>query len=120
MTDGRGITSTYLYDDLERATRKTYPNTLPGKDENVIYTYDNCAPSASVDSAPATTKAAITIIATTPTATSAKWTLPKPQVPSIAPAYAYDDGDNLSQMTYPSGRIIDITRDGVRRHPEHQ
>ena len=29
--------------------------------------------------------------------------------------YQYDDGDNVTQMTLPSGRVVDITRDGVRR-----
>ena len=29
--------------------------------------------------------------------------------------YGYDDGDNVVQLTYPSGRVVDISRDGVRR-----
>ena len=29
--------------------------------------------------------------------------------------YEYDDGDNIIRMTYPTGRMVNIDRDGIRR-----
>jgi len=29
--------------------------------------------------------------------------------------YTYDDGDNVLQCTYPTGRVVNYVRDGVRR-----
>ena len=43
IADGRGITAVMTYDELERVSTKTYPNTIAGKVEDVTYTYDVCA-----------------------------------------------------------------------------
>jgi hypothetical protein len=41
LTDGRGITATMTYDALERVATKTYPRSrFPGKNEDIVYTYD--------------------------------------------------------------------------------
>ena len=113
ITDGRGITATLTYDELERVITKTYPNSIPGKIENVTYSYDTCAfglgylctvtdESGSYDyeydgfgNLTQIIKTELAVAYTT--------------------EYQYDDGDNISQMTLPSGRVIDYQRDGIRR-----
>jgi RHS repeat-associated protein len=114
ITEGRGITATMSYDNLERVATKTYPNTLIGKNENVTYTYDVCnfglgylctrddesgAYDYDYDAFGNMTDDSFTEIEGT------VYTM----------NYQYDDGDNLIQMTLPSGRVIDYARDGVRR-----
>jgi YD repeat-containing protein len=42
ITDARGITTSLNYDGLERITSKTFPNSIPGKIEDVAYSYDTC------------------------------------------------------------------------------
>ena len=122
VTDGRGITATLTYDELERVKTKTYPNTLDattpgGKIEDVTYSYDSCAfglgylcsrtdESGSVDfeydgfgNQTQMIKTELGVAYTT--------------------SYQYDDGDHLSQMTLPSGRIIDYQRDGGEKSQRH-
>ena len=114
ITDGRGIAATMTYDELERVATKTYPNTVPGKTEDVTYTYDSCAfgvgrlcarDDESGDYAYAYDAFGNL---TDRTFTESSGTV-------FNSGYVYDDGDNVTQMTLPSGRVVDITRDGVRR-----
>ena len=114
VTDGREITATMTYDDLERAATKTYPNTFAGKDESVTYIYDNCP--FGLGSLCARTDESgrhdydydafgnLTAMDFTETAGVVYTT-----------AYVYDDGDNVVRTTLPSGRVIDVRRDGGRR-----
>ena len=114
LTDGRGITATMTYDELERVETKTYPNSLTGKIENVTYSYDGCAfglgylcarddesgnYSYAYDAYGNLTQKSFTEIAGITYSTN----------------YVYDDGDHVIQTTYPSGRVVDTVRDGVRR-----
>ncbi|GAB2190513.1 hypothetical protein MAH1_21210 [Sessilibacter sp. MAH1] len=113
MTDGRGITMTYSYDELERPVSKSFPNTIAGKTEDVTYLYDNCPfglgrlcgridESGSYSYAYDAFGNLVQMI--------------KVELGiSYTTSYNYDDGDNLIQMTYPTGRVVSIGRDGVRR-----
>ena len=38
----------YGYDELERRASVSCPNTHPGKDEDITYTYDTCASGKGV------------------------------------------------------------------------
>ena len=113
ITDGRGITATLTYDELERVETKTYPNTLAGKIEDVTYSYDSCdfglgRLCARTDESGISTYAYDAFGNPTLMTRTSLGVL-------YTTSYAYDDGDNLSQMTLPSGRVIDYTRDGIRR-----
>lgn len=114
ITEGRGITATMSYDALERLKTKTYPNTIAGKTEDVSYTYDSCSfglgylCSRSDESGNYQYNY------------DAYGNLSQSHFAEIdnisyTTSYLYDDGDNISQMTLPSGRTIDYGRDGVRR-----
>jgi RHS repeat-associated protein len=114
ITEGRGIVATMTYDELERVSTKTYPNTIVGKNENVTYTYDAClfglgylcvrtdesgSTAYDYDAYGNMTSMDFTEIAGV----------------TYSMSYVYDDGDNIIQSTYPSGRTVDYTRDGIRR-----
>ena len=114
VTDGREITATMTYDNLERVITKTYPNTFAGKDESVTYSYDNCpfglgylctrTDEAGRHDYDYDTFGNLTAMEFTETAGVVYTT-----------AYVYDNGDNVLRTTLPSGRVIDVRRDGVRR-----
>ena len=103
---------TMTYDELERLVTKTLPD-IVGKDESVTYTYDTCTLgigrlcTRSDDSG----DYAFTYDAFGNIVSMSKTELGVTYVQQ----YQYDDGDNVTQMTLPSGRVVDITRDGVRR-----
>ena len=101
------------YDELERVKTKRFPNTITGKNENVTYTYDTCPFGtgrlcARTDESGNDTydyDAFGNVVAMSHTELGVSYTH----------QYAYDDGDRIIQATYPSGRIVDYSRDGVRR-----
>jgi RHS repeat-associated protein len=113
ITDGRGITATMNYDELERLISKAYPNSIAGKTENVIYTYDNCPFGTGrlcrrIDESGTweyVYDAFGNIVRETKVELGITYTT----------GYEYDDGDNITQMTYPDGRVVNFNRDGVRR-----
>ncbi|MBV1929022.1 MAG: hypothetical protein KUG81_05865 [Gammaproteobacteria bacterium] len=114
ITEGRGITATMTYDELERLTTKTYPNTIINKTEDVSYSYDSCTfglgklCSRTDESGQYQHQydAYGNLSSTAFTETDGI---------VYSTAYIYDDGDRISQMTLPSGRVVDYQRDGVRR-----
>lgn len=114
ITDGRGITATMTYDELERVSSKTFPNTIAGKNENVAYTYDTCNFGLGflcerIDESGTTNynyDAFGNVVGSSFTEIEGA---------VYSTNYLYDDGDNVIQTTLPSGRVIDYTRDGVRR-----
>ena len=114
VTDGRGITAVLTYDELERVVTKTYPNTIVGKTENVTYTYDSCAFGLGYLCGRSDESGSYTYSydgfgnVLSMGFTERDGTL-------YTTGYGYDDGDNVVQLTYPSGRVVDIVRDGVRR-----
>ncbi len=114
ITEGRGITATMSYDELERVLSKTYPNTLPGKIEDVSYSYDLCAFGLGYLCARTDESGQYSYqYDAYGNLTNSQFTEKEGTVYSMA--YSYDDGDHVIQTTYPSGRIVDYSRDGVRR-----
>ncbi len=114
ITEGRGIVATMTYDALERLSSKTWPNTIIGKNEDVTYTYDSCAFGLGHFCARSDESG------TTRYSYDAYGNLTDSSFTEIEGIiynmnYVYDDGDNISQMTYPSGRVVNTSRDGVRR-----
>ena len=114
ITEGRGIVATMSYDDLERLTSKTYPNTIAGKTEDVNYSYDTCSFGigylcSRIDESGTTNYSFDAYGNLSQTDFSESDNI------SYTTRYLYDEGNNISQMTLPSGRIIDYSRDGVRR-----
>ena len=102
------------YDELERLTSKTYPNTLVNKTEDVNYTYDAC--SFGIGKLCQRTDESGQYqhqYDAYGNLTSTAFTETDGIVYSTT--YEYDDGDRINQMTLPSGRVIDYQRDGVRR-----
>lgn len=114
MVDARGIVINMTYDQLERVETKTFPNTIAGKIEDVTYVYDNCdfglgylcsrndesgSYSYDYDVFGNVVSMSFTEIA------GVEYTM----------GYVYDDGDNMIQSIYPSGRVVNYGRDGVRR-----
>jgi RHS repeat-associated protein len=113
ITDGRGITTTMSYDGLERLVSKTYPNTIAGKAENVIYTYDNCPFGTGrlcqrIDES-GTWEYAYDTFGNVMRETKVELGV------TYSTGYEYDDDDNITQTTYPAGRVVNFNRDGVRR-----
>ena len=108
--DGRGVVTQYSYDQLERLETKTFPaNSV----ENVSYSYDNCAFGlgyvCQIDDETGQTRYQYDSFGN----------LVQQEKDELGQTYLtqyqYDDGDNLIQMTYPSGRVINYGRDGIRR-----
>ena len=109
----RGITETYSYDQLERPVSVKYPNTHQGKNENVTYSYDNCTFGTGrlcrAEDESGTTALSYdafgNVLSQIHTELGVNYTT----------SYVWDKENKLSQLTLPSGRIIDYSRDSVRR-----
>jgi len=112
-TDGRGITVTFTYDDLERPLTKTYPNSIASKTEDVTYVYDNC-PFGLGRICQRTDESGTWSYEYDAFGNIVKETKVELGV-SYVTEYQYDDGDRITQITYPTGRIVDYSRDGIRR-----
>ena len=109
----RGITETYSYDQLERRVSIRYPNSHAGKNENVTYTYDDCTFGVGMlcgvqDESGTTTysyDAFGNITRMEHTELGVSYTT----------SYVWDNEDRIKQTVLPSGRVIDYSRDSVRR-----
>ena len=109
----RGIMETYAYDALERRVSVTYPNTHPGKDENVTYSYDGCAFGkgmlCKVEDESGTTEYSYDAFGN-------KTSMKRTELGvAYTTSYAWDKEDRISRLTLPSGRAIDYSRDSIRR-----
>ena len=101
-TDARGITANYQYDAANRVTNITYPDA----DENISYSYNNMGlPSlvsyggdqSSSNQSQYSYNGFNELITQTDTLNGQ----------TIELAYQYTLSGNISQITYPSGRVID-------------
>ena len=111
FTDARGIVASYSYDALNRLTAITYPDPA----ENVTMTYDNCNNGigrlCQVTDESGQYDYSYDVFGNqlmldfTPVNTSE----------TLTTEYVYDSGDNVVQITYPSGRVINYTRDELSR-----
>ena len=112
-TDARSVVTQFTYDNLNRRSTKTFPASSP---EDVTYTYDDVTGGnkgkgrlTKVEDQSGSTAmvydARGNITKETRTIGSQVYTT----------EYAYDLADNLTQVTYPSGRIVAYTRDSEGR-----
>jgi len=111
--DARGVVTNYTYDDLNRLLTVTYPGSPA---ENISYSYDSVAngnfgvsrltsitdESGQIDF---TYDHRGNVIAKSYSIETINYSL----------GYSYDVGDNLTQVSYPSGRTVDYSRDGSGR-----
>ena len=112
-TDPRGIVTNFTYDNAGRLTAKAYP--ASGGSYYVAYTWDVSAvdnkgfgrltgisDESGVTWRPYDAKGRITVDYRT-----------NYPAPALATQYAYDAAGKVTSMTYPSGRIVDFTRDSL-------
>ncbi|RYE13901.1 MAG: hypothetical protein EOP51_29040, partial [Sphingobacteriales bacterium] len=111
--DARGVVVNYTYDAINRLTAVNYPAAAT---ENVIYTYDtNSSANYGIGRL---TKVAI---GSTSVSYGYNYLGLVAQKTSVvngitkSVTYTYDKAGNLTSMTYPSGRIINYTRDNAGR-----
>ena len=113
VTEGRGIASRYSYDALERVTEIRYPNTHAGKDETVHYTYDSCFFG----------KGQLCVVQDESGTTRYRYDAWGNRVEQrhtelgveYVSRYVYDEGNRVVQQTLPSGRVVEYSRDVLRR-----
>jgi len=112
-TDGRGVVAQYGYDALDRVTAKTF---AASPADNVTYEYDDPAPGLYgigrlrriTDKSGATAfayDARGNVVQETRSIAAAAYVT----------SYVYDPADRLTQMVYPSGRIVTYARDALGR-----
>ena len=109
QTDERGITTEFVYDLLDRPITKSFPT----DSENVTYTYDNCSAGVGrlcgrVDEGGNHTYSYDffgNVLEIDRVELGVSYT----------ESYIYDKGDNPIQCTYPTGRVVDFSRDDIRR-----
>jgi YD repeat-containing protein len=113
ITDGRGVVTNLNYDNAGRLLTKQYP-AAPG--ENITYTWDSTASGNN---------GAGRITTITDASGSIQWTYDTlgrivQETKTTAGVtytigYAYDAAGNITQITYPSGRIVSYARDVLGR-----
>jgi YD repeat-containing protein len=113
MTDGRGVVTNYSYDDAGRMLSKTYPAAAA---ENVSYTWDSVTGG---------NKGKGRLTSVTYQKGSMSWVYDdrgnvtsETRVingKSASTAYQYTPNDEISQITYPSGRIVTLSRNAIGR-----
>ena len=112
-TDGRGVSTNMTYDNAGRLLGKAYP-AAPA--ESIAYTYDSVASGnkgvgrlTKIEDESGSTELVYdgrgNVISEVRTIAGQAHTI----------AYAYDLADRVEQITYPSGRIVDYSRDSQGR-----
>ena len=113
MVTARGITETYGYDELDRPVSVSYPNTTAGKDENVTLSYDNCAFGkgllCKVEDESGTAEFSYDAFGNVVSQKRTELGV------SYTTSYAWDREDMLMQITLPRGRVVDYSKDSIRR-----
>jgi RHS repeat-associated protein len=113
ITDGRSIVTNLAYDNAGRLLTKQYPAATA---ENITYTWDATTSGnkgvgriTRVDDASGSVEWFYNVLGqiTQETKTTASVVYPI--------AYTYDLDGNVTQITYPSGRIVNFARDSVGR-----
>ena len=109
IIDARGISANYSYDELERLTTKTFPNSV----EDITYSYDSCPLGVGYlcSIQDESGSYAYSYDAFGNIIQQDKQELGQ----SYSTQYSYDSGNNIIAMQYPSGRTVNIQRDGIRR-----
>jgi RHS repeat-associated protein len=113
ITDGRGVVTNLTYDNAGRTLTREYP---AATGENITYTWDSVAGGnkgkgriTRIDDASGSIEKVYDALGRTTqeikTTGSAVYTV----------SYAYDADGNITQATYPSGRIVTYSRDSLGR-----
>ncbi len=113
IREGRGIVMRYRYDELERRVEASYPNTHPGKDEQVRYRYDSC-PLGLGRLCERHDESGRTAYRYDVWGNVVEREHEELGV-RYHTRYSWDREDKLSRMELPSGRVVEYSRDGVRR-----
>jgi YD repeat-containing protein len=112
-TDGRGVVTQYSYDALNRITAKTFP---AASSENVAYTYDDTTSGhfgiGRLDTITDESGSTAFIYDSRGNVVQETRTIAGT---AYVTQYVYDPADRLTQMVYPSGRIISYARDTLGR-----
>ncbi len=107
QTDARGITTSFTYDALNRLTSIDYPD----NSQDVTLTYDSCTNGIGqlcvMTDGSGTTTLSYDATGNRNTQTSS--------IDGITQtvSYAYNEADQLIQITYPSGRTVDYVRNAL-------
>ena len=111
-TDARGVVATYTYDALNRVTAIDYPGTA----EDVAFTYDvgaNCTAGIG------RLCQAVDASGTTQFSYNAFGNVTQTQKTELGivytTGYTYDTRDRVMSISYPDGRTVTYTRDGLGR-----
>ena len=107
QTDAKGVVSTYTYDALNRVTSTSYPDTTL----NVTYTYD--AGTYGIGRQTGMTDESGSTSYTYDARGNLTSETRNIQSRNYTTSYVYDSADNLIQMTYPSGFVVDYTRNTI-------
>lgn len=112
-TDARGIVTNFIYDELERMTSQTFSNTIGGKIEDIQASYDNCTFGIG-KLCSRTDESGVYEFSYDPFGNLTAESRTSLGVTYIT-SYSYDKGNNLTQVVYPTGRVVNYSRDGVKR-----
>jgi RHS repeat-associated protein len=111
MTDGRAVVTNYSYDNAGRMLTRTFPAATA---ENVTYTWDSIASGnkgkGRITSAADQSGSTSWVYDARGNVTSETRVI---QGKSYTTAYVYNAGDKVTQITYPSGRIVTIARNAL-------
>jgi RHS repeat-associated protein len=117
-TDARGVVTTYSYDSLNRLTQVAYND---GKTATVGLTYDQGGLSANANDRLTTTTDGLGSETYLRDAMDRITKLTKTVNGTSYPIqYAYNSASMLTSLTYPSGRLIQPTYDGIGRIAQMQ
>jgi YD repeat-containing protein len=113
ITNGNSVVTNLTYDNAGRVLTKTYP---AATGENITYTYDNITAGnkgkgrlTKIQDQTGSTAFVYDARGNVVTETRTIGTLPH------TIGYVYDLADRVTQITYPSGRIVTYTRDTTGR-----
>jgi RHS repeat-associated protein len=112
ITDGRGVVTNMTYDSAGRILTKTYPAATA---ENVTYTYDDVT-AGNKGKGRLTRIASQNVIIDRVYDVRGNITTDTRTIAGLVhtTAYLYDGADRITQITYPSGRIVNYVRDSAR------
>jgi RHS repeat-associated protein len=112
-TDARGTVVSYRYDPLNRLTRVDFP-----KNRDVMYTYDDPLVSYGVGRLTGILDASGTTVFSYDPLGNITREDKRLRHTIFTTEYRYDQGGNLTGLTYPTGRVVDYTFDRARRISE--
>ena len=108
QTDARGITTSYSYDALNRLITVSYPD----NNLNISYTYDeNSSNQYGIGRLTSQTDASGTTSYSYDLRGNLTQTISERNGQTYSFDYSYNNADQMTQMTYPDGRAVDVQYD---------